>query len=172
MLRPTSLRVRLVLGVIVLAALGLAIADVATYASLRSFLLHRTDSTLEASHPNVESAALGLRRGEPEAEGGPGPGPAGVGGPGIDYYQVRTLSGRILQSRAVPQLAQQAIPPPPRSPAKIGLPSRADAEGDRVAYFTVPAESGAVGTACARRLKCVRRTGFSSLRARSAASTE
>ncbi|HYY03126.1 MAG TPA: HAMP domain-containing sensor histidine kinase [Gaiellaceae bacterium] len=142
MLRPTSLRVRLVLGVIVLAALGLAIADVATYASLRSFLLHRTDSTLEASHPNVESAALGLRRGEPEAEGGPGPGPAGVGGPGIDYYQVRTLSGRILQSRAVPQLAQQAIPPPPRLPAKIALPSRADAEGDRVAYFTVPAESG------------------------------
>ena len=45
--RPTSLRARLVLGVIVLAALGLALADVATYASLRSFLFHRTDSALQ-----------------------------------------------------------------------------------------------------------------------------
>ena len=47
MLGGLSLRARLVLGVIVLAALGLAVADVATYASLRSFLLDRTDATLE-----------------------------------------------------------------------------------------------------------------------------
>ena len=44
---------------IVLAALGLAIADVATYASLRSFLLDRTDSTLQAAHPGVEHALFG-----------------------------------------------------------------------------------------------------------------
>src|ERR671931_2089134 len=98
MLRPMSLRVRLVLGVIVLAALGLAIADVATYASLRSFLVHRTDSTLEASHPNVESAAFGLRRGEPEAEGGPGPGPAGVGGAGGGHYHGGALSRPVPPS--------------------------------------------------------------------------
>src|SRR5207247_1367110 len=102
-----SLRARLVLGVIVLTALGLAIADVATYTSLRSFLLHRTDSTLEASHPNVENAAFGPPSGEPDNERHRGPGPAGVGGPGIDYYQVRTLSGQVLASRVVPQLAEQ-----------------------------------------------------------------
>ena len=48
MLRLTSLGARLVLGVILVAALGLALADVATYASLRSFLFHRTDSAGDA----------------------------------------------------------------------------------------------------------------------------
>jgi two-component system, OmpR family, sensor kinase len=137
-----SLRARLVLGVIVLTALGLAIADVATYTSLRSFLLHRTDSTLEASHPNVENAAFGPPNGEPDNERHRGPGPAGVGGPGIDYYQVRTLSGRVVESRVVPQLAEQTTVPRPRLPATIALPTRRDSEGDRVAYFTVPAVSG------------------------------
>jgi two-component system OmpR family sensor kinase len=136
-----SLRARLVLGVIVLAALGLAIADVATYTSLRSFLLHRTDSTLEASHPNVERAAFGPQGGESD-DGGRGPGPAGAGGPGIDYYQVRTLSGQVLASRVVPQLAQQRTEPPPKLPADVTVPSQPDAQGDRVSYFTVPATSG------------------------------
>jgi two-component system OmpR family sensor kinase len=137
-----SLRARLVLGVIVLAALGLAAADVATYTSLRSFLLHRTDSTLEASHPNVENAAFGPRVGEPDEGRGRGPGPLGAGGPGIDYYQVRTLSGQVLESRVVPQLAQQETESPPKLPSNVKLPSRPDTEGDRVSYFTVPATSG------------------------------
>src|SRR5436190_22183312 len=101
-----SLRARLVLGVIVLAAVGLAVADVATYTSLRSFLVHRADSTLDASHPNVENAAFGKSSGEPDEDRARGPRPAGVGGPGIDYYQVRTLSGQVLEARAVPQLAE------------------------------------------------------------------
>ena len=41
-----SLRTRLVLGVLVLAAAGLAVADAATYTSLRSFLIQRVDNTL------------------------------------------------------------------------------------------------------------------------------
>ena len=46
MLGRLSLKARLVLGVIVLSAVGLAVADVATYASLRSFLIQRTDESL------------------------------------------------------------------------------------------------------------------------------
>ena len=49
MVSRLSLRARLVLGVIVLGAVGLAVANVATYASLRSFLLDRTDASLEES---------------------------------------------------------------------------------------------------------------------------
>src|SRR6266516_2637785 len=105
--RLTSLRARLVLGVIVVAALGLAIADVATSASLRSFLFHRTDSALQSSHPEVEGAVLSPRSG-----GGPGPSPLGAA-PGIDYVQVRTLSGRIVLSRPVFQFTQEQAPPPP-----------------------------------------------------------
>jgi two-component system OmpR family sensor kinase len=141
-IKPMSLRARLVLGVIVLAALGLAAADVATYTSLRSFLLHRTDTTLEASHPNVENAAFGPRGGEQNEGRGRGPGPAGAGGPGIDYYQVRTLGGQVLASRVVPQLAEQETESPPKLPTNVALPARQDAEGDRVSYFTVPATSG------------------------------
>ena len=59
MLDRLSLRARLMLGVVALAAVGLVAADVATYSSLRSFLLDRTDTPLD-------------RR--PTPCGGPGPG--------------------------------------------------------------------------------------------------
>jgi len=49
-----SLRKRLVLGLLVLAGLGLVAADFATYASLRSFLFERTDSSLDRDHFAVE----------------------------------------------------------------------------------------------------------------------
>ncbi len=51
-----SLRSRLILGLLVLAAFGLIVADFATYASLRSFLYDRTDSSLDADHREVEQA--------------------------------------------------------------------------------------------------------------------
>src|SRR5918912_2301320 len=50
-----SLRQRLIVGVLVLATVALVGADVATYASLRSFLLRRTDASLETDHRAVES---------------------------------------------------------------------------------------------------------------------
>ena len=136
MLRLTSLGARLVLGVILVAALGLASADVATYASLRSFLFHRTDSALQSSHPEVEGAVL-----SPRSPGGPGPGPLGAA-PGIDYVQVRALSGRIVLSRPVFQFTQEEPPPPPSLPSKVAIPKSPSREGERVTYFTVPAKSG------------------------------
>ena len=56
MLGRLSLRARLLLAVIVLAAVGLVAADVATYSSLRSFLAHRTDNSLETP-PTARSRA-------------------------------------------------------------------------------------------------------------------
>jgi two-component system, OmpR family, sensor kinase len=137
MRRPESLRARLVLGVIVLAALGLAIADVATYASLRSFLLDRTDSTLQAAHPGVEHAVFDQGGGR----GGPGSGAIGAA-PGIDYVQVRTLSGQVLLSQPAFQFSQEEPPPPPRLPKTIALPKTPNNGRDRVTYLTVPAQSG------------------------------
>ena len=82
-----SLRARLVLGVIVLGAVGLAVADVATYASLRSFLIDRTDASLEASHSGIEhelehSGCNTDRRPPPGAEPG-------------DFVEVRTPDGDV-----------------------------------------------------------------------------
>jgi hypothetical protein len=51
MLSRLSLRTRLILGVILLAGIGIVAADAATYTQLRSFLLQRVDNTLTASHP-------------------------------------------------------------------------------------------------------------------------
>ncbi len=57
--RRLSLRSRLVLGVLVLATIGLFAADLATYTSLRSFLIGRTDSSLQAAHQEAEAELLG-----------------------------------------------------------------------------------------------------------------
>ena len=63
MLSRVSLRARLILGVVVLAAAGLAVADVVTYTSLRSFLVSRTDDSLDAAHGAVEGAFHGKTSG-------------------------------------------------------------------------------------------------------------
>ena len=49
-----SLRARLLLALGVVALLALLAADVATYSSLRSFLLGRIDQELQAAHQPIE----------------------------------------------------------------------------------------------------------------------
>jgi two-component system, OmpR family, sensor kinase len=133
-IRRLSLRARLLLGVVVLAAAGLVAADVATYTSLRSFLLHRVDQSLDAGHPQVEQTAF--PRPEP-ARPGPARGP-GPPAQGIDWYQVRTLDGRALRGGFLIQGGS-----PPKLPGAIAIPARATApDGERATYLTVPARSG------------------------------
>ena len=132
-----SLRARLVLGVIALAVVGLAAANVATYASLRSFLFERTDHSLDAAHHAVERALLRPRH-------GPGGGPgidalqAAVGG---DYIELRTLDGTVVESGTVRDIGSDEARPPPRLPKKIAL-GEANDDGDRVRYFSTSATSG------------------------------
>src|SRR5688500_13965697 len=90
MLSRLSLRARLVLGVIVLAALGLACANVATYASLRAFLIDRTDQSLHDSHFGIERSVRGNCD---EGGGRPLPGAS----PG-DFIQLRSADGTVLCS--------------------------------------------------------------------------
>jgi two-component system OmpR family sensor kinase len=118
-LRRLSLKARLLLGVVALAAAGLAVADVATYTSLRSFLIQRTDESLQDSHA------------------GPGPehgcGEHGPGGPG-DFVQVRTSAGTVL--------CTQMVASPPKLPSTITVPEGSGGEGEPARYFTVPAQDG------------------------------
>src|SRR5437867_13051922 len=126
MLRGLSLRTRLVLGVIVLAAAGLVAADAVTYASLRSFLLDRTDTALAQDAHAVEGAHFGRN----------GPGPRGF------FVQLRTRDG----SGVVQTLPDQ--PPPgreqstPRLPDAISLAHASHEGPDVVRYFTVPSTGG------------------------------
>ncbi|HUK99017.1 MAG TPA: HAMP domain-containing sensor histidine kinase [Gaiellaceae bacterium] len=141
MLDRLSLRARLLLGVFLLAAIGLVAADAATYASLRSFLLDRVDKTLEAGHAQVEHIAFP----QPSARGG-GQGPNGRQGPGgngppaegIDWYQVRLLDGTVVRSGFLVGGGSA-----PKLPDEIQLPaSTAVPNGERTAYFTVSSADG------------------------------
>jgi two-component system, OmpR family, sensor kinase len=132
-----SLRARLLLGVVLLAALGLVAADVATYSSLRSFLLHRVDFGLETGHKVFEHPPPKGQKPEHESSDHQGPPPQGV-----DWYQVRTLAGHPLRGRFLVEGSSSA----PKVPAKIAPPTRAsghEVEGDEfVRYFDVPATKG------------------------------
>ena len=128
MLDRLSLRARLVLGVIVLGAIGLAVANVATYASLRSFLLDRTDATLEQASPGIEhelehSGCSGGRRPPPGVDPG-------------DFVQVRTADGAVACSWQLTPLGESAPSPP-------ALPDTIDSgDAGQASYFTVSASEG------------------------------
>ena len=124
MLERLSLKARLVLGVIVLAAIGLAAADVATYASLRSFLVERTDESL---HDLARGAEHDLRHECGGRDGRPLPGASPS-----DFFQLRSADGEILCTRQVAGLGDSQAPSPPALPAAIAAPSS----------FTAPAEEG------------------------------
>ena len=132
-----SLRARLLLGVFVLAAAGLAAADVATYASLRSFLIDRVDSALEAGHVQVERTAFGQTGSSGIGPDGGGPGPPAQG---IDWYEVRTPSGGVLRSGFLVGGGEA-----PRIPPEIEIPDVGPGPAgtrERVVYFTAPADEG------------------------------
>ncbi|HEX5448561.1 MAG TPA: HAMP domain-containing sensor histidine kinase [Gaiellaceae bacterium] len=139
MLQRLSLRTRLVLGVVVLAALGLIAADIATYRSLHSFLVGRIDNTLETTHGGVENAVFGDHpsSGDDEIEG------LLQAIPGY-CVQLRTVSTQhVIRSNCVPEFEETEAAPAPTFPRTVSVPSRPNhREGDRVHYYTVGSVSG------------------------------
>ena len=127
MLERLSLKARLVLGVIVLSAIGLAVADVATHASLRSFLVQRTDESLANL---TRSVGHELEHGCGRPEGRP---PLGAS-PG-DFFQIRR-GDEVLCSQQVAGLGDTEEPSPPELPTTIAAPSSftADAEDGQGRY--------------------------------------
>jgi len=129
-LHRLSLRTRLVLGLLVLAAAGLVAADIATYTSQESFLFQQTDSTLQNEHQFANQAG---NRGP----GGPGPGTP----PGL-YVEIRNLqTGAVVYSHLEGFPGQRAGAPP-RLPKTIKLQAPREGEPDAVTYFTASAVSG------------------------------
>ena len=130
MLHGLSLKARLILGVLVLATLGLAAADIATYTSLRSFLIQRTDNTLSSDHQAFENRGHGFG-------GGPGPGPSD------EFAQWRARDGTtVIETRPSGDLANGTATSQPRLPDTISMKGASTDGQDLVRYFTVPATSG------------------------------
>ncbi|HEY2072697.1 MAG TPA: histidine kinase dimerization/phospho-acceptor domain-containing protein, partial [Gaiellaceae bacterium] len=124
-----SLRTRLVLGVIALAAIGLVVADVATYSSLRSFLFNRVDSTLNQIHPGLDAQLF---------EHGRGPGADEANVPN-DCVELRSSAGKVV----IPWQCGRPFPgaktaSPPNVPQTISLPAHVNSsEGDHVRFLDV-----------------------------------
>ncbi|MBI4729765.1 MAG: HAMP domain-containing histidine kinase [Acidobacteria bacterium] len=105
-----SLRARLLVGLVALAAAGLLIADAATYVSLRSFLSRRVDQQLEAARIPVGRALVSEVRGEL----GLGIRRPRVGGPPLPlgaYGELRNASGGVLATVSF-DVGETASPPP------------------------------------------------------------
>ncbi len=126
MARRLSLRARLLLAVVALAAVGLVAANVATYSSLSSFLIDRTDTTLDQT-------ADTLRR--------PGPGGGVRSAPPGTFVQVRSLDGDAVVATFSGETLPGASVPAPDLPEKVEPP--ADSGGREAArYFTVAGDQG------------------------------
>jgi two-component system, OmpR family, sensor kinase len=126
--RSLSLRTRLVLGLLLLATVGLVAADIATYKSQESFLVQQTDSTLQNEHQFADQ----------------GPGPGGQSRPlppGV-YVEIRSLSTGQVVYHGQGTFPGSKAASPPRLPGTIRLRPPAQNEPDAVTYFTAPAVSG------------------------------
>lgn len=125
-----SLRARLLITTVLVAAAGLLVADAITYRYLSSFLVHRVDEQLHSARQDA-AAALSV-----EARFGPGaPGPEHLPPPGT-YAAVRDQTGRIVIARFFVYAGQE--PKPPSLPAT--LPGVDGVTGTRA--FTASAEGG------------------------------
>jgi two-component system, OmpR family, sensor kinase len=125
-----SLRARLLTVVVSLTAVGLVVAGIATYASLRSFLVQRVDRTVSG-----EATAL-ARSLEVRGHLEPGDiGPLGATNPGV-YIGLAGSTG-VLQWAPVGVRPGETAAPQPDLPA-----SRVQGAADGLDPFTVAAVSG------------------------------
>jgi two-component system OmpR family sensor kinase len=130
-----SLRTRLLLALLGLVAAGLLVAGVATYSSLRSFLLERVDQQLrEARAPVAMTLASTQIPGLPDQPGG-GQGPPNL--PPGTYGELRSIQGVILNKISFAYGSETQ--PTPRLPSP--LPG-ATSQNDRGTLFDTGATSG------------------------------
>jgi two-component system OmpR family sensor kinase len=132
--RRLSLRVRLVLGVVLLAALGLLVADVVTYRSLSSYLIGQVDKTLDQTHVGIEQDVF---RTSPPSTWHVRL-PAGVGA------ELTHLDGAVIPPDMFrPVDPRNSDPDGPHFPVRVSLPSEPNTpEGDRVVYLTAGGPDG------------------------------
>src|SRR4051812_1235206 len=145
-----SLRVRLVAGLLALAALGLLLLGGITYAEQRSFLYDRADQQArQAVFPvrhrldDLGVGGLGLAPGRPpDADGdNHGGGPEDVSLPPGTYGEARSVTGTVLR-RTVLAYGDRT-PPRPELPASLapGTMRTVDAVGGNLRYRVYAAPS-------------------------------
>src|SRR5581483_11499834 len=146
--RAWSLRRRLLVVLAALLAVGLTLADVATYHTLRSYLLNREDTQLDSlARAAPRTISLAQRFGGSGTFSAPGDLLGGTG-PFQAFIQLRDPSGTPLET--VQARRNDAAPlAPPALPARLPTPPVAAADGSGgAAYLTL--DSRASGQAAFR----------------------
>jgi two-component system, OmpR family, sensor kinase len=155
-----SLRLRLLLAVAVMVLIALVVADLAVYASIKTYLFNHIDATLEASHLSVEATAENPASARHEIlVGPPGAGERQRPAPGESafcavgresapgmFIAVRRPNGSDVTSVAGPEVCPSYAPGrvayAPHLPVTVsGLVPETGQPRERVAYFTAPSTS-------------------------------
>ena len=130
----SSLRARVLVSVLALAAVGMIALGAVTYAEQRSFLEDRVDQEARSAVGALSQAldAAGFRPQGP----GPGDGPGGASGPQGDaddrhappvnlppgtYGQRRDANGTVLGHRQIDYSSTESLPAAPKLPANVPL---------------------------------------------------
>jgi two-component system OmpR family sensor kinase len=142
-----SLRLRLLVAVGAIALIALVVADFATYSSLRSFLYNQVDQNLVTNRVPIAENHLtdtvtcfgsgGSGIGSPGSGDGGSPGPGGAGHAvpnGIEYAEVRTADGHIVQGLSCPAYVENHAYSPQLPSHITGLTKQPD--GTMATYFT------------------------------------
>ena len=127
-MKALSLRTRLVLGLMVVVAVGLGVAEVATYYSLRSFMLTRVDEQVDAARGPATLRLLDERIRDSQIT----PGRTGFTDPAPGATVTPSLTGNgDRPPRGAPQNFQASIPPGTYAEARFtsGLEDRATSFG-------------------------------------------
>ena len=135
-MRRLSLRARLLLGVVVLSALGLVVADAVTYRELRSYLVGQVDATLQED--SFEAFDI-------VSNGGGCTDVARQLGPGVFVGLKNADQSRVVCSVVLGQFGDREAPAQPKVPDKISLHAvsgRGTFAGERLRYLSVSATSG------------------------------
>jgi two-component system OmpR family sensor kinase len=168
-----SLRARLIVGLLALAAVGLVLAGAITYAEQRSFLIDRVDQQARSAMPAVSRAfdAQGIsdptapQRPEPGGgraaggDGGLGPAGADANLPPGTYAQLRSANGTVLGTTVL-SYTKLAAPklPATLTPGTIVTVRAKDGSGLRYRAVALPNRFGGGTTVVALPLQDVSQT--------------
>jgi two-component system OmpR family sensor kinase len=119
-----SLRARLLIGLVVLAAAGLAVAATVTYEEQRSFLITKVNQEVADSRIPV-AVTLGLIHPGPTKSGSATPGAIRDQAPSTfqtsgTYGVLRNATGKVIETRSFTS-SDEAAPSPPALPVKLPL---------------------------------------------------